>query len=51
MIQCRHAAGEQERRFVRKVAGHAKAEMGGRMGHGRYQRHRIEQRDLHAAAQ
>ena len=42
MIQRRHATGEQERRFVSKVTGHAEAEMRGRISHSGHQRDRIE---------
>jgi hypothetical protein len=51
MIERRHAAGEQERRLISQVAGHAEAEMRGGVCHRRHQRQRIEQRYLHGIAQ
>ena len=51
MIQRRHPAREQIRRLIGEVAGHAEAEMRGGMRHRGHQRHRIQQRDLHAGAQ
>ena len=51
VVQRGHAAGEQERRLVGKVAGDAEAEMRGGVRHRRHQQQRIDQRHLHRAAQ
>ena len=47
VIQRRHTPGEQVRRLVGQVGGHAEADMVGDGGHDRHDHHWVVDRDLH----